>query len=309
MSFLGGICGKILFMWFWLLVIGGFFKSVHKLLERVILREEKESISLAFFLQASSIPIVLPLFLLGLKFSQEAFLPYFVLLVVAVIDTLAVFLIRESIRLLEISLREIIYQIRIFFVLILSALFLNESLNFLKVFGSSLIFLGIVMAVFKRRKIGWFREKLVKIFKRKEQKSTGIFLTLAAALVTAFELMGWKYLFGYFTVPFTLFCISLISTFLFLIVVPNLTKRVLNLVKGEKGKLVLLDGFLGNVSWILFFWATSMTEASKTLPIDQAFMFLAVLGGIIFLGEKERIWQKVLGGILAGIGVVLVKGS
>jgi len=28
-----------------------------------------------------------------------------------------------------------------------------------------------------------------------------------------------------------------------------------------------------------------------------------------WLNYPERIWQKVLGGILAGIGVVLVKGS
>ncbi|GAI85520.1 unnamed protein product, partial [marine sediment metagenome] len=36
---------------------------------------------------------------------------------------------------------------------------------------------------------------------------------------------------------------------------------------------------------------------------------LTVLGGIVFLKERERVWQKILGGILAVIGVILVKGS
>lgn len=146
-------------MWFWLIIIGGFFKTAHSLIERVILREEGDSLSLAFFLQSLGVAMVMPLFLLGLKFPREI-LPYFVLLIVGMVDTLAFFLFIESLRLLEVSLRTIIYQIRIFFVLIFSSLFLNESLNFLKLAGSILIFLGIATAVFRRRKgeacfLGW----------------------------------------------------------------------------------------------------------------------------------------------------------
>lgn len=295
-------------MWFWLVVIGGVFKSIHWLLERLILRDKQESVSFAFFLQLSSVVMLAPLLLLGLRLPKEV-LPYFVLLLVGAMDTLAVFLIKESIRLLEASLRTTIYQIRIFFVLIFASLFLNESFNFTKVIGSVLIFLGIVLAVFRRRKVSWYKKVFNAVFIREERRATGIFLTLAAALVTAVELMGFKYLLNEFAVPFTLFTVSLISTFLFLLVVPNLIKRSLDLVRGEKGKLVFLNAFLANVSWVLFFWATSMTEASKTQPISQGMTVLTVLGGIIFLKERERIWQKILGGILAVIGVILVKGS
>lgn len=295
-------------MWFWLVVVGGFFKSAHWLLERLILRDKKESVSFAFFLQFSSVVMLAPLLLLGLRFPKEI-LPYFVLLVVGAMDTLAVFLIKESIRLLEASLRTIIYQIRIFFVLIFASLFLNESLNFIKIIGSILIFSGIIVAVFRKRKVSWFRKVFNRVFEREGERATGIFLTLAAALVTAVELMGFKYLLNQFAVSFTLFTVSLISVFLFLLVVPNLTKKAINLVKGEKGKLVFLNAFLANISWVLFFWATSMTEASKTQPISQGMTVLTILGGIIFLQERERVWQKIFGGVLAVIGVILVKGS
>ena len=293
-------------MWFWIIVIAGFFKSIHFLLDRLILRDEKESYSFAFFLQIVSVLMLIPLVLLDLKLPKDVF-SYFILLVVGIVDTLSGVLIRESIRLLEISLRTIIYQIRIFFVLGFAFVFLNEGLSLAKIMGSVLIFLGIALAVFKRRKMSWFRKAFVQIFRRKEQKATGVFLTLAGALVTALELIGFKYLFSQFSLGLTLFSISLISAIVYLLIFPNITRRALNLVRGKKAKIVFLDGFIANTSWILFFWATSMAEVGKTLSITQGFMVLTVLGGIVFLNERERIWQKILGGILAAIGVVLVK--
>jgi len=295
-------------MWFWLIFIGGFFRSAHWLLERLILRDRKESISFAFFLQLSAVVMLAPLLLFKHSFPKEI-LPYFVLLLIGIMDTLAVFLIKESIRLLEVSLRTTIYQIRIFFVLIFASLFLNESFNLTKIMGSVLIFLGIVLTAFRTRKINWFKKAFTSVFKREGQRVTGIFFTLVAALVTAIELMGFKYLLNQFSVGFTLFTVSLVSTVLFLLIVPDLTERTLNLIKGEKRKLIFLNAFLANISWVLFFWATSMTEASKTQPISQGMMVLTILGGIVFLKERERIWQKILGGILAVIGVILVKGS
>jgi len=295
-------------MWFWIVVISGVFKSAHWLLERVILRDEKESFSFAFCLQVLSMVMTIPLFLFGLKFPKEIF-PYCVLLIVGFIDTLAIFLVKESIRLLEVSLRTVIYQSRIFFLMILAFLFLNESLSPVKIIGISLIFLGIAVAAFRRRKIDWFKEVLSRVFRRKERRTAGIFMTLAAALVTAIELVIWKYLLDKFAVSFTLFAVSLISSLLFLLIVPDLVKGSMRLIRGKKGKLVFLDGFLAKISFILFLWATSMVEASKTLPITQGMTVLAILGGIVFLGERERVWQKVLGGVLAAIGVVLVKGS
>lgn len=294
-------------MWFWLIFIGGFFKSAHSLIERVILKDRGDSPALAFILQLLGAVMVIPLFFLGLKFPREI-LPYFVLLMVGVIDTLAFFLMMESLRLLEVSLRTIIAQIRIFFVLVFSSLFLGESLNFAKFFGSVLIFLGIALAVFRKQKVSWFREKFWEVFRREGERSTGVFLTLATAFVTAIELLGWKYLLGKFAVSFTLFGVSLISCFLFAIAVKNLKERVLEFIR-KKGRLIFMDGFLANVSWILFFWATSLVEASKTLPVYQGFTVLTVLGGIIFLNERGRLWQKILGGILTAIGVILVKGS
>lgn len=289
-------------------MVGGVFKSIHLLLDRVILREQKESLSFSFFIQLLSAVMMLPLLFWKVKLPKES-VAYLILFVVGMVDTLATFLIKESIRLLEISLRTIIYQIRIFSVLILSFFLLNEGLGLAKVMGSVLIFLGIAAAFFKRRKAGWLKKAVGRVFERKEKRARGIFFTLTAAVVTAFELMGWKYLLGKFSLPLTLFAVSTISAVVFLFLVPNLTEKVTNLVKGKKGRLVVLNGILANICWFLFFWATSLTEASKTLPITQGFMALTVLGGIVFLKERERIWQKVLGGILAAVGVILVKGA
>jgi len=81
------------------------------------------------------------------------------------------------------------------------------------------------------------------------------------------------------------------------------------LIGGSQGKTVLLALFLGTLALFLSLQAISMTELSRVNPILESFKILTILSGIIFLQEKERVWQKILGGILTVIGVVLVKGS
>ena len=45
---------------------------------------------------------------------------------------------------------------------------------------------------------------------------------------------------------------------------------------------------------------------SKVLSVSQGMLVLAILAGILFLGEKERAWQKLLGGLITVGGVWLL---
>lgn len=295
-------------MWFWLAITSGIIGTGKELLNRVVLREKGDSLAFGFLYQAVPVVCALPLFVFGLKFPTSLF-PYLLLGVIGVVDTLSVFLIMESFKYLEVSLKAIIYQLRLFWVLMLSIVILGETLNPDKIIGVCLIFGGISLAVFKQKKVSWFKKTVMRILGRKDQRAKGILVTLIASFLTAFEMIGVKYLLNQFSLSFVVFAVLSVSAMVFLLLAPNLKNRVSSLIKGPQRKAVWLTCLLGTIALFLSLRAMSMTELSRVNPILESFKILTILGGIVFLKEKEKVWQKILGGILTVIGVILVKGS
>ena len=295
-------------MWFWVVVVSGFLSSIRQLLNRLLLKDKGDSLAFAFFYQAVGAFLILPFLFFGLKLP-ETFLPYFLLIIVIILDTLCIYLIMESYKHLEISLRTIIYQLRVFWVLVLSVLILGDSLSFGKILGISLVFGGISLAVFEKRRISRIQSIVARILGRKDLRARGMGVTLLASLLTSLELIAIKSSLKEFSIPFFMFVVFGSSAIIYLVRSPDLKKRTLVLLKSSQAGLAWMIGILGTISAFLSLWGISLVEVSKASPIFQSFAILTILGGIIFLKEKERVWAKILGGLLVVAGVVLVKGS
>ena len=295
-------------MWFWVIIFSGLIGVIKQILNRLILKKDGDSLAFAFFYQLIGAASAIPFLLLSFKFPRQI-LPYFLLLLIGIVDTLPTFLTMESFKYLEISLRTIFSQTRMFWLLLFSALILNESLSFDKIIGVCLIFSGIAVAVFRKSRISRLRELFFRLLGRKQTREKGIAAVLSASFITALEMIGIKYLLEQFSVPLVIFVIYLISSFVFLYLRPEVKKRLVVLIKGPQRRVVWLTGLCGSASVLLGFWAVSMTEVSRASPVFQSFAVLTVLAGIVFLKEREGIWQKIAGGILAAIGVVFIKSS
>ena len=78
----------------------------------------------------------------------------------------------------------------------------------------------------------------------------------------------------------------------------------LNLAPKTVGFLVL-SGLATGASWVCYFRALSIGEASKVAPVDKLSLLLVAVFAVIFLGERPsaREW---LGIALVGIGVVIL---
>lgn len=292
-------------LWFWLAVLGGILGSVRFLLSRVIMRDEKEGLICAFIYQSLNAFLIIPL--LGFNFKlPRTFLPFVVVFLIGVLDSLAVFLIFESAKLLEASLRKIVVNVQIVWVLFLGVFLLQESLDLAKILGVSLILGGVVMAGFEKKKSNRFKGFWLRLFK-KETREKGIVLILVGTALKSFESLVIKKLLVDFSAAIIGFGIRLSSAICLLLVIKNLKPRATAFVQRKRG-LVFVHGLTGTLAFFLFLWATSLTEVSRTVPIIQSFSVLTVLAGIVFLNERERLWQKVLGGLLAAVGVVLVRG-
>ena len=69
---------------------------------------------------------------------------------------------------------------------------------------------------------------------------------------------------------------------------------------------ILLLGFVSVLGSYTFLKAISVAEVSTTAPIVNTSTIFAVLGGIIFLGERAKIPQKIVGVVLAFVGITIL---
>lgn len=294
-------------LWFWLVVIGGIFDSARALTVRLLLRDKGDSLAFSFVSRVIELVLMVPFVLLLGGEVPGNIISYLILLVVGIMEALSTFLRMETSKYLEASLRTTLFKVNIFWVLVFSALFLGETITSQKIAGICLIFCGVIFSIFQKSKESRLKEWMARIVGRRDQKSIGVFLTLVASFWVAFEFVFIKYLLGIFHPFHVVFGASLVASVVFWIVAKDLKGRVLQFMQGKQGKVAVFSCVLGTVSSVFFFFATAKAEVSRTVPISQSFAIMTILGGIIFLRERERVWQKVFGGVLAVLGVILVK--
>ena len=71
---------------------------------------------------------------------------------------------------------------------------------------------------------------------------------------------------------------------------------------------LILSGIATGLSWLCYYRAIQIGPISKVAPVDKLSVALAILFGIMFLGEKLT-WQVILGGGLVLLGAIITATS
>ncbi len=71
---------------------------------------------------------------------------------------------------------------------------------------------------------------------------------------------------------------------------------------------LVLSGFATCLSWLFYFRALQLGEASKIAPIDKMSLVMTVIFAVLVLGEKLT-WMKIAGVLLMTGGVLLISLS
>jgi len=66
-----------------------------------------------------------------------------------------------------------------------------------------------------------------------------------------------------------------------------------------------LSGIATGASWMFFYRALQIGEASKVMPVDKSSLVLSMALAFIFLGEKVEA-KSIIGGVLIVIGTIIV---
>jgi transporter family protein len=68
---------------------------------------------------------------------------------------------------------------------------------------------------------------------------------------------------------------------------------------------LILSGAATGLSWLFYFRALDLTEATKVVPIDRLSLVLAVIMAVVFLHEKLT-WTTAIGSTLITVGVLVI---
>lgn len=68
---------------------------------------------------------------------------------------------------------------------------------------------------------------------------------------------------------------------------------------------IILSGISGALSWLFYFAALKLTDASKVAPIDKSSLLIIIVLAALFLGEKVTL-KTAIAGILIFLGMLLL---
>jgi drug/metabolite transporter (DMT)-like permease len=197
----------------------------------------------------------------------------------------------KSLNKIDVSLSQIITQLRLVLVLMGGVLFFSESFSLLKALAILLIIAGAVVVSYRKGYIN------------KDFSKGVLYSTLGAASLAVGFLIDKNLLSGFGIVSYA--SLVMIACGLF-----GLTQVSLNKDRTKQDAVfwkmvlvcsILFAGFRAFLSAAIF-----SGEVSRAVPVSQASVIFSVIGGMVLLGEREEISKRVAGLFLIILGISLL---
>lgn len=278
-------------MWFAYAALAGALYTVEGLLQRFLLRSQKDAWAFSFFYSAVGAVITFPLMLSNPKIPSELG-PWLLALLVGALIVCHNLLIFKATHFIEASLLGALGKLRLVWIFALGILFLGTAFSWSQLFGTILVMLA----------------GLVIIHRFKKPKSmTGILLTLVATVFAAIIIILTKYLLDSFNVvSLTFFATFLPAAILNFVLMPRAGSRIKILFKDD-WRIVLLACSFGTFANLALNQALSLHDASSVVIISEVFLILVLVGEHTLLKEKEQLWVKLVSIVLAISGAILIQ--
>jgi uncharacterized membrane protein len=195
-----------------------------------------------------------------------------------------------SIQKSDVSLREPILSLRIILIALLGVIFLNEQINIFDSIGILLIFLGILFSNWHGKKFDFgtegFRWAMISVV----TMSLAVFVDKIGSDIVGAEVYA--------------FYIFLFSGLFRLFTAYKYKAEIIHIFTKES-KIFFLNVFLLAYGFYGGIKVYSLLPISIAYPVLQFGSVLIVLSAIIFLGEKNNLRNRIIGSVVATLGVIL----
>lgn len=264
------------------------------LLSRVVSRKSRNPRVMSVIFNFIAILMTLIIFIFSSSYKNfslpKGFSPYFYLFLACLFYGLNERLRFYVSKYLEASLFAIVSNISIVVAFIIALFLYNESITTNKMLGFLLIMSSLLLVSFERiKKISW----------------RGIGLAL---LTSTFVGVAWSldkkgiYYFNLETYNVFVWLLPFLIVYFPGVKFSDIKREI----KINKWSLILLS-FLNVFGYFLNLKAQSLAEVTKVIPIIQTSTVLTVIFGIFILKEKSHWFKKILAGMIAVVGVFLLR--
>lgn len=274
--------------WVLLAILAGLASNGYNFLNRFVLKEKGDATSWAWFFETARLFIFV--FLAFFDFRVELSLYSFMLLLgLGLTEFISVFLYMKMHAYSHLSVSTILSRTRLIWIPILVFLFLQQTLRPSEYIGIVILFIGISIVVAPHK---FFIDK-------------GAMYANGAAFFIAVNTIILKLLVPYASSSVIMIAMCLPSAILFPTLMKNSTQRLLVSAK-EHFQWKIVAVVISIIASYLLVFALRTGDVSKVNAIYQSMMVFSVLGGIIFLKEREDIVKKCIGVALTIIGAILL---
>ncbi len=267
------------------------FSVSTKFLHKHVL-EEADPYAYALLLNGISAIIFLPLMIVN--FSLPSLSPVWLVVVVASIFwALTAVTSKMSIKGSDVSLRDPLNQSKLIWTFLLGVLFLKEIITTNRILGNLLVFIGVSLLLWHpERKLGRLRDYGVK-------------WTLIGALFSSLALVSDKFALQYFKPEVYGFMVYLLPALILSLFLPKRIHHVSHLLR-HRWKPAILAIALQTGTYYFTLRAFALADITFVYPLLQLSILLTVLGSIIFLKEREHLWQRIIATIIILAGTIIV---
>lgn len=278
-------------MWFAFAALAGVLYTVEGLLQRFLLRAQKDAWAFSFFYSFVGAVITFPLMLSNPQVPSEVG-PWLLALLIGALIVCHNLLIFKATHFIEASLLGALGKLRLVWIFALGIVFLGAAFSWLQLLGTILVILAGLVIVHKFRR---------------PKSMTGVVLVLASTIFAALIIILTKYLLDSFnTVSLTFFATFLPAAILNFALMPRASSRIKTLFKDD-WRIVLLTCSFGTLANLALNQALSLQDASSVVIISEVFLILVLVGEHILLKEKEQLWIKAVSVALAISGAILIQ--
>jgi drug/metabolite transporter (DMT)-like permease len=278
-------------MWLLFAALTGVLYTGEGLLQRFLLRSQKDAWAFSFFYSLVGMVISFP-FMLSDPKLPSSLVPWLLALLIGIIIVGHNLLIFKASNHLEISLVGALTKLRLAWVFVLGIVFLGVSFSWASLLGTILTMIAglVIIHRFKRPKSAY-----------------AISLVLTATILNALIIILSKYLLSSFNaVSLTFFATFLPATIFNFVLMPDAKNRVKKLFKDD-WRIVLLTCGLGSLANLSLNQALSLNDANSVVVISEVFLILTLIGEHVLLKEKEQLWVKLVSVLLAIGGAILIQ--
>lgn len=252
-------------------------------------REEFNPAVFAFALALSNALLAIPLLFIDFRVSENP-LTWVLTAISAAFFGVGVYFSFKAYKVSDASIVSLVHKLSIVFSVFMGILILKENYSFFSYLGLFLILLGNIFILYEGKRISL--EK-------------GIFYAFLMAFFSAVAAVLDKRIIQDFS-PLTYVFVNnmfFAATFLFR---QNIFQEAKQLIL-KNAKLVFISSFLNTGSWAAYLLVLRDNDVSRVFPAWESLsLIVPVVMGIIFLGEKDKLWQKLLGMTAGAIGIAFL---